>query len=371
LRARILLLSLFCSFTLLTYSQENTYFDTTHITNHLSFQLYTGTIVPHEKPLKPLNKGIVNAFELSYSIIKSDGRTWHQYYNYPEVGISYMLMDLGYREVLGFSHSIFPYIIFPLTKQDKPFSISLRVASGISYITKIYDSFTNPKNIAISSHLNYYASFNFNINYRLSKSLTTNFGINTSHFSNGAIKKPNYGLNIITTSLGINYNFSNNNKFNKNFEIQDIEKIRWLATFCGGIKEAKDPGGPKYGIGSLSIEWSKPFKTFFRYGATFDYMYDGSTLVHFKEDGISYQSHLKASKCGLTVIGEMVLYRLSAFGGLGAYLYNHDKQNKAIYQNIGLRYRLSKFLYSQISLKTHLNVADYLEFGFSYKINSN
>lgn len=171
MRTRILLLFLFCSFTLLTYSQGNTYFDTIHISNHLSFKLYTGTIVPHEKPLKPLKKGIINAFELSYSIIKSDGRTWHQYYNNPEVGISYMFMDLGYREVLGYSHCIFPYIIFPMTTQDKPFSINLRVASGISYITKIYDSLTNPKNIAISSYLNYYASFNFNLNYPYPKAL--------------------------------------------------------------------------------------------------------------------------------------------------------------------------------------------------------
>lgn len=100
-------------------------------------------------------------------------------------------------------------------------------------------------------------------------------------------------------------------------------------------------------------------------------MYDGSTIVHFRENAVSYQSRRKASKAGLTVMGEMVLYRLSALGELGVYLYNHDKQNKAIYQRIGLRYRLSKSLYSQISLKTHLNVADYLEFGFSYKINSN
>ena len=165
MRTRILLLSLFCSLTFLTYSQENVYFDTTYVANHFSFKLYTGTIVPHEKPLKPLKKGIIKAFELSYSIITSDGRTWHQYYNNPEVGISYMFMDLGYRKVLGYSHSIFPYIIFPFTKQDKPFSINLRVASGISYISKTYDSLTNPKNIAISSHINYYASFGFNLNY--------------------------------------------------------------------------------------------------------------------------------------------------------------------------------------------------------------
>jgi len=311
---------------------------------------------------------MVKSLEVSYSIIKVDNRIWHSYYNHPEVGITYMFMDLGYKNVLGYSHCLYPYIVFPFTEQEKPINVCLRVAFGISYITKLYDSISNPKNIAISTPINMYASLGLELNYKLSRKISATVGINASHFSNGSIKKPNYGLNIVTGSVGLNYNFNQYHKTKKTFLNLENDQSRWLAILSGGIKETKDPGGSKYSIGSLSIEYSKPIKTLLRYGASFDYMYDGSTFVHFSEDSVSYQCRLKASKLGLTLMGEMTLYRLSAFAGLGVYLYNHDKQIDPIYQRIGLRYRLCKFFYAQIALKTHRNVADYLELGIGYKL---
>lgn len=366
---RISLLSILITFTSLIYSQDKFHIDTTSNISRIGLRFYAGTIVPHDNALKPLKKGLIKSFELSYSIIKNDNKVWRSYYNFPEVGFSFMLMDLGYKDVLGYSHSVFPFIVFPITKHDKPLRVNLRVAIGLSYITKMYDSISNPKNVGISTPINMYASLGLTINYTLSSHVSVNAGINGSHFSNGSIKKPNYGLNILTGSIGVNYILNQNSRNPRTHTDLEINKSRWLAIFSGGIKETNDPGGSKYGIGSLSMEYSKSFKSLLRYGATFDYMYDASTLNHFEDKNIPYQSKLKASKIGLTLMGEMTLYRLSAFGNLGVYIYNHDKQNKSVYQRIGIRYRLSDSFYSQIALKTHLNVADYIEFGIGFKVN--
>lgn len=368
LNIRISLLSLLVSFTFLTYSQDKVHFDTASITNRLGVGIINGTIVPHENALKPLVNHAVRAFELSYSIIKIDRNTWHSYYNYPEVGISYMLMDFGYKNVLGQSHSFYPYAIFPITKHDKRLNLSLKVALGLSYINKIYDSISNPANIAISAPINMYASLSVIVNYRLSSKISANIGINAFHFSNGSIKKPNYGLNILTGSLGINYNLNHSSINQYSHTEQVIDSPRWLVILAGGVKETKAPGGLKYGVGSISFEYSRSSGMFLRYGTTLDYMYDGSTLAHFREDSVRYKYRIKASKIGLALLGEMSLYRLSAFGNLGFYLYNHDKQVSFIYQRVGLRYRLAKSMYVQGSLKTHLNVADYLEFGAIYRL---
>ncbi len=367
MQIRVLILSILISLPILIYSQDHNSIDSISCTKGIGFRIYSGAIIPHETPLRPLKKGNVKAFELNYSFNRIDNKTWHSYYNYPEVGISYMFMDLGYKDVLGYSHSIYPYIVFPFTKRAKQLSLSLKVALGLSYITKTYDSISNSLDIAISTPINLYACLGLNLNYRLSSKISANIGIYGTHFSNGSIKKPNYGLNILTGSFGIHYNFNQLSRIPKTFTNFEIDKSKWVAILSGGIKETNKPGGSKYRTGSISIEYSKPFKKPLRYGVTFDYMFDGSTLVHFREDSVPYQSQLKASKLGLTLMGEMKLYRLSAFGNFGAYLYNHDKQNKAIYQRIGLRYRLSKSIYTQIALKTHLNVADYIEFGIAYK----
>jgi len=105
-----------------------------------------------------------------------------------------------------------------------------------------------------------------------------------------------------------------------------------------------------------------------RYGISVDYMYDASTIKHFKDDSIRFGSRLKASKFGPTLVGELTLNRLSSFVNFGIYLYNHDKQNTLLYQRIGLRYRISKSFYSQIALKTHMNVADYIEFVVAIRL---
>jgi len=365
---RLVYILLFLLFPILNYSQEINNIDSTQSINHFSFNSYFGSVIPHEKPLNPLKKGLIKAFEVNYSFKNINSEPWNKHYNNPEIGVSYLFIDLGYSKVLGYAHCFYPYISFPLAKYNKPISLNLKTALGLSYASKVYDSISNPLNVAISSHINLYASLGLEVGFKLSNKLNASIGIFGSHLSNGAIKKPNYGLNILTGSFGISYNLSRKTIINNKSTNNGFDNSRWFLIAGGGIKEANKPGGSKYGVGSLSLEYSMPYKTFFRFGSSLDYMYDASTIKHFRDDLEKYNSKLKASKVGVTIMSEMALNRLSAFANLGIYLYNHDKQNDALYQRIGLRYRFCKSLYSQIALKTHMNVADYIEFAIVFKL---
>jgi hypothetical protein len=349
-----------------SYSQS--VIDTTISGRGIGITIYAGTLVPHHELLKPLRRGLISSVELSYRFNQNQNKKWNSYYSFPEVGISYMFMDLGYENVLGYSHSLYPYINFDVTKKNKPIWISLRFASGASYITNVYDSVSNKQNIAISSHLNLFIQIGAKINFKLGNCAEGNIGLSGMHFSNGSFKKPNYGLNIANVSFDVNYPIGKSK--NQQKDTQPFKPIdnRWSIVMTGAIKEVRGPGGPKYGVGSLSVEYSKAVKQLLRLGTSLDYMYDGSTFVYFREDLIPFDSKLKASKLGLTLMGEMALDRLSAFANFGVYLYNHNKRIDPVYQRIGLRYRFNKFLYTQIALKTHLNVADYLEFGIMIAI---
>lgn len=368
MHTRLVYISLFLLFPFLSYSQEISNVDSTQSIKHFSFKSYFGSVIPHEKPLNPLKKGLIKAFEVSYSIRNINSEPWRNYYNHPEIGLSYLFMDLGYPNVLGYSHCFYPYISFPLTKYDNPISLNLKTALGLSYTTKVYDSISNLLNIAISSHINLYASIGLEVGFKISNRFNASIGLFGSHLSNGAIKKPNYGINILTGNIGISYKLTSKTKINKKTANYGSDNSMCLLVVGGGIKEANKPGGSKYGVGSLSVEYSKPYKTYFRFGSSLDYMYDCSTIKHFRYDSVKYNSKLKASKVGVTIMSEMALNRLSAFANLGIYLYNHDKQNDIIYQRIGLRYRVGKSLFSQISLKTHMNVADYIEFAIAFKL---
>lgn len=368
MQTRLVYILLFLLTPILSYSQEINNIDSTQSIKHFSFNSYFGSVIPHEKPLNPLKKGLIKAFEISYSITNFNVEPWRDYYNHPEIGVSYLFMDLGYQKVLGYTHCFYPYISFPFTKYSNSISIDLKVGLGLSYATKVYESISNPLNVAISSHINMYASLGLEVGFKVSNRLNTSIGVFGSHLSNGAIKKPNYGINILTGNIGINYKLTSKPKINKKTANYGYDNSRCLVVIGGGIKEANKPGGSKHGVGSLSLEYSKTYKTYFRYGSSIDYMYDASTIKHFRDDSVKYNSKLKASKVGVTIMSEMALNRLSAFANLGIYLYNHDKQNDLLYQRIGLRYRMSKSFYSQISLKSHLNVADYIEFAAIFKL---
>lgn len=368
MQTRLVYILLNLLFPFLSYSQGINNIDSSLSINHFSLNSYLGSVIPHEKPLNPLKKGLIKGFEVSYSFTNISKEPWRNYYNNPEVGVSYLFMDLGYPKVLGKAHCLYPYLSFPLTKYNKPVFLKLKTALGLAYTPKVYDSISNPLNIAISSHINLYASLGLEVGFKISNRLNASIGLSGSHLSNGAIKKPNYGLNILTGNFGISYNLSRKTLIDSKSSYYSYDKSRWFIVIGGGIKEANKPGGSKYGIGNFSIEYSKSIETYFRFGTSLDYMYDGSTIKHFNDDSVKYNSRLEASKVGLTIMAEMALNRLSAFANLGIYLYNHDKQNQLLYQRIGLRYRMSQSVYSQIALKTHMNVADYIEFAIAFKL---
>ncbi len=344
---------------------NNNYF----VQKNIGLFYHTGSLLPHDKKLDSLKKGLISAFEIDLCLGTNGRKYWQNYYHYPSYGFSYMYTDFNYQNVLGTALSISPYLKFNLVN-TYGFLIRFKVSPGIALLDKKYDSLQNKQNIAISTHLNIFINLGIQANIRLANRLFFTFGVNALHYSNGSYKKPNYGLNFLTLNTGINLNLNVYQKIPPYFKYQKKEKDRWLVTVAGAIKETGDPGGPKYEVFSLSTEYNMPFKKLMRYGGSFDIMYDNSTLVHFKKDSVSYTYNAEATKIGAAFQGEILLDRLSAFGGIGIYIYNRDKQVRTLYQRIGLRYRVTNFFYAHIALKTHLNFADYLELGVSYNLKA-
>ena len=241
-------------------AKDNISLDTTFRSHHIQFNYYSGTIIPHNVPLRPLKKGILKAFELSYSFKDIYNEDWNKRYNYPEIGVSYLFMDIGYPKVLGYSHCFYPYISFPFTKYDNPIRLNLKVALGLSYNTKVYDSISNPLNVAISTPINLYASLGLEVSFKVSNRLNASIGLFGSHLSNGAIKKPNYGLNIATGNIGISYKISSKPYQYKKVIKYDPEKSRCLLIFGGGVKETNEPEAQNMALALFQQNLANPIK---------------------------------------------------------------------------------------------------------------
>jgi len=152
---------------------------------------------------------------------------------------------------------------------------------------------------------------------------------------------------------------------------QDDIKNRLLLTFSGFYKEALDYGGPKYNVASGSIEYSYPlWSSLFRVGASLDYMCDQSHGAILERNNVAYKSDWELAKLGVAANAEIILDRLSLILHFGGYYHNlsRDIRNQWVYQRVGLRYQLTPSLWAHLALKTHWNLADYIELGLAVKV---
>ncbi|MFT3740651.1 MAG: acyloxyacyl hydrolase [Breznakibacter sp.] len=88
------------------------------------------------------------------------------------------------------------------------FMSSIRASAGLIGLTKPYSEAANPSNLAYSTHVAFPLSIELNFYFPLADHWALAFSAGFNHFSNGGIKKPNYGLNYSSLALGIEYNFT-------------------------------------------------------------------------------------------------------------------------------------------------------------------
>ncbi|MFN0013751.1 MAG: acyloxyacyl hydrolase [Saprospiraceae bacterium] len=121
-------------------------------------------------------------------------KSWHAWQRYPSFGVSLAHFRLGDR-----SHSttwgLLPHLNVPVWRSGR-FLATFRVGTGLGYVTRPYDSFSNPGQNAIGSHWNNFTQFRLGCEYRLSEHWRVQAGGALSHFSNGASTLPNFGVNL-------------------------------------------------------------------------------------------------------------------------------------------------------------------------------
>jgi hypothetical protein len=340
-----------------------------------------------------LNQGHTKAIELNLSKQTCGNALWQKAYNLPEFGVSLMMFDLANPTMLGTGISLFPNIDFTLTKNkihQKPFiEWRLKFGYGIGYLSKIFDRENNFKNIAIGSHLNAFIHLNNHIVAKINEHWMCSAGISFSHFSNGAFKTPNLGINVPAANMGIIYYFNPVSKSRKdsvvfNFKddlscsikkeynlitcdtVNGIKKIENLLVTSGGLKEITPYYGPKYG--TFNIRYAKiyrhSFKSTFGLGAEINYNRANSILY---QRVYEKNNPLSAWQAGITFQYYLMLGNTNLYFHFGTYLYNNYKELSLFYHRIGGIHKIYKNWYFNLSLRTHFAVADNIEWGIAYK----
>ena len=165
---------------------------------------YGATIV-HTPAVKPI--GGAHPFGFGFEISKQakDSATYHLCSAFPRVGLQLQYFHYG-TPILGNSY-IASYFIQPVYRLNRTINFFYRASFGISYSDNPFnpaskiDTLNQNYSLRINPYLQVASGFGFRLSPHLSLDVSGTF----DHISNGNWKRPNRGLNWVTSSASLVY----------------------------------------------------------------------------------------------------------------------------------------------------------------------
>lgn len=332
----------------------------------------SGYLAAHRPTMKLLPNETIFPLEIGLTAqmrgvgyFKRASKIWHDQYNNPELGGSFVFMGTGNKEVIGNAIGLYGFIKLPMIA-TKRYRFNFLMGSGLGFVTKPYDRLDNFKNIAIGSNMNILLKFGLNHHFDFDP-IHLYAGINVIHFSNAAFKAPNLGINIPTVELSLAYELRPAEVFGKEvaLEVQRSSRIDIIGTSF--VKENVGPGGNKYWVGGMQGMYRLPWGQRATLITGLDVMYNSARLNSFENMGLEYKN-IQAIQFGANVGYGLNFDRCMLFLQAGLYFYNYQKLETTVYNRYGAMVGLSDKLSVWIAVKSHVVKADYLELGLAYQM---
>ena len=333
---------------------------------YTSIKYGNGFILPHHPEMKTIIIGHPSFYELDLAFSTFGKYEWQRRYNYLKIGLLTSAIDYKNAAVIGKSFQSCGYIAFPLIKTPRHL-VYAKTAWGIAYITKVFNHQNNYKNNVIGTHFNIATQAILQYQLRLTPRFSWNGNLNFYHISNGAIKNPNNGFNILAASTGITYELGNSMPLLEQDSIFPPYDPFWeseIRMFLGA-KEVYPIESGKNIAGSIGYSMTRNlnYKSAVQFGV--ELFYNGGNVKTILNDYPNV-SKLSAAQLGIPVGYILKIDRFSAGIFLGIYAYDKYLISGRFYNRLGMQYRFKNNLKIYYYLKTHKTTADYLEFGLGY-----
>ncbi|MCH2225074.1 MAG: acyloxyacyl hydrolase [Crocinitomicaceae bacterium] len=327
-------------------------------------RLKAGFLIAHRSSIGHIPTEHAFAGEASLMFKGVGEKEWHHRYNEPLYGVTGFFGTAGNRELLGHYLGAYGFINFPLITTN-PYRLTFKLGSGAGYATKVYDSEDNILSMALSTHLNAMVVLGLDSRFIFGNH-TLSLTLDMTHFSNGATKVPNLGLNLPYLSLGYGHKIQESN-FCTDCPLADLKKasIQYGVLGIGSVKEMFPVGGRKYGVFGLNLFGRKFFDKRGGVELSLDVV-SNQEIIDFKPEVPKTQ--LEILQMGVYA-GYLVPFdKLHIVVGMGAYVKNKYNPYGPLYHRLGFRYMLRNGWNVNIALKSHWARADYIEYGIGYSL---
>ncbi len=323
-------------------------------------------------------------------------KAWQQLLRYPTYGVgfaSYLYSEEEVNNLIGEPAGIYGFLGLPLYRgKGRKFQSDLDLSAGLTYDLNPYDFTTNPYNDAVGSRILFYFNFDLTFNHYLSRRLDLSYGLSLIHFSNGRIRTPNLGVNMVGLHLGLRYNFNALQPYTRkvlpdrrlawrpSFEKHEIPRYpdHWIAKIWTSLGSAstsppsedeegnpQSVAGPSYLTGSTGLEVHRRYGALASVGLGMSYMFDFGLGERYENKEASFW---QKSLISIGPLHELFFNKLSIFTQVGVYLHITEEVKPMLggwHLRAGGRIYVGDNTFIHAALKTRNGgIADWVEFGF-------
>lgn len=181
------LLCFICLWTLSLSAQKSTW--------EIQASAHAGMVIRHTSKINIGAGRLIPGGEIGLFRNTSGAESWHRYYHKPQIGASVIWFWPGTR-THGHAFGLCPGLVIPFKNHLEKCWI-FRLSCGLGYVTNPYHFRDNPRQNAIGTHLNSAIQLRFS-HRNLEKKKPYQLGFAFTHFSNGGIAQPNFGINMLS-----------------------------------------------------------------------------------------------------------------------------------------------------------------------------
>lgn len=310
-------------------------------------------------------------------------KEWHHLYRMPRFGLGFQ--QFVHPPELGNPISVFGIFEQPLAHNLKN-KLDWGVHLGMTFNWNEFDSTANPNNSLMGLDGSVYIHFRLMYTRMLSKHLSTFAVLGLTHGSNGALKMPNFGINIFDPRIGFQYHFAPRTPRMKyeRFTEELKKEHQFSLVAAAGKKQIEfvnhnpqirqEFKNKTFNMANAVLTYERKFSKRSSFGGGFDLTYDESANAKGLVDGdtnATFPAPMNEKlKFSLLLSYQLYMGNLSVVLQPGYYVYRtkHDP-TPAFYQRIGLRYEVYKGILVGTTLRAvNFGQADWIEWTIGYKL---
>ena len=334
-------------------AQENPWFG--GVKGHL------GVIIPHTQALREVSASRPWGVNVEGGRVLKSERAWATCNCFSKVGLSAYYFNYRNPRELGSSTSL---VLFgePFLGFNARAFLTLRGGIGVSYLNRVFDQTTNPRNQFFSTPLSFIGVVNVAFNYLVGEAFVIQLAASYNHISNGGRREPNKGMNFPTVLLGVEKHLSALTfpEYNRQPGLLRHPWRRYL--YLTGSRQVvkADTLHPTTGHAYLGLEGGvmRAVSNINAISAGGEIYLDGAQPERARR-GLADKSPLLAS---FTAGHALVFGRFSFTQQFGYEVYRPEKYHqKPFFQRYAVYYQLGRWLSVGTSMKVHGHVADIMD----------